>query len=108
MPVVRSPLTRVLGLVADVVARDPRVPAEARDAFRAAVVTTIEGELSRMFGGEELCIYIPKVGFKARKDRDQRIEAALSKGEALESIAQRERVSTWTVRRMRGRIGGIR
>lgn len=106
MAVVRSPFSSLVRLVADVVARDPRVPDAAREAFRSAVVTSLEGELSRLYGGEELCMWIPKLGPETRRARDERIASAISTGEPPAVVAKREKVSVHHVRRIRGRIGG--
>ena len=58
-----------------------------------------------MFAGER--VYVPKVSADVRKARDERIAAAILKGEAPSSIALRENVSERHARRIiRGRIGG--
>jgi Mor family transcriptional regulator len=99
-------IARFLGAVADRLASDPAIPPENRSAYRETVVTVFSGQLSAMFGGEEVRFYVPKSATDLRQARDERIAAALSAGEPPAVVAQRERVSERHARRVRGRIGG--
>ena len=83
------------------------IPEQNREVFKAAAVSVIEGELREMFGGEQIRLYIPKLGGETRKARDERIAAAIVAGEPPPSVAKRESVSERHVRRVRGRIGGF-
>jgi hypothetical protein len=99
-------MSQVIGAIAERLAADPRIPVENREAYRQTVRSVIEAELSRLFPGEQLRMYIPKFGSAQRKERDERIAAAIAAGEAPDDIAKRESITVRHVRRLRGRIGG--
>ena len=102
-----SLLARLIQAVADRLSKHPSLPIHNRDVFKATAASLIEAELRSQFGGEQIRLYIPKVGGEIRKERDERIVAAILAGEATPSVAKRESVSERHVRRVRGRIGGF-
>jgi hypothetical protein len=98
-------LSVVINAVAERIAADPLVPEENRQALRDTAVTVIQGEFSAQFGWGEALFFLPKVWLEQRRARSERVAAALSAGEAAESIARREKISPRHLRRLRGRIG---
>ena len=101
--IVTSLFSTVVRALADGVAAQPGVPPENRDALRDTARIVIASELQRMFGGEQLRMYVPKMSAEQRQERDARV--ADSKGPS-DDVARRERISDRQVRRIRGRIGG--
>jgi Mor family transcriptional regulator len=99
-------MAKLIGVVADRLAADPRVPTENRLAYREAVCSVFSEQLASMFGGEEVRFYVPKAATDLRIARDERIAAALAAGESASDVAKREQLSERHVRRVRGRIGG--
>lgn len=100
-------LARLIGAVADRLASDPGVPTANRSAYRDTVVSVFSAQLTAMFGGEEIRLYVPKTATDLRRARDERISVAVAAGETPATVASRERVSERHVRRVRGRIGSF-
>ncbi len=100
----RSIAARLVSAAAERIAADPRVPHESRAALRACAETVIWGEMSRLLlEGERMRVWMPKASAAHRKQRDQRIHAALCGGEMHHSIARREAVSVRHVERIKAR-----
>lgn len=104
---VKSLFSTLVGTLAERVAMHPSIPAENRDALRETARSVIAGELQRMFGGDQLRMYVPRVSAEQRQERDERIGDALEDGAPPDEVAKRERLSDRHVRRLRGRIGGF-
>lgn len=101
--IVTSLFSTVVRALADGVAAHPGVPPENREALRDTARSVIAAELQRMFGGEQLRMYVPRLSAEQRQERDARVADA--DGPA-DDVANRERLSDRQVRRIRGRIGG--
>jgi hypothetical protein len=106
--VVKSLFSSLVGSLADRVATHPSIPIENRDALRETARSVIASELQRLFGGDQLRLYVPRVSAEQRQERDARIGEALVEGGQPDDVAQRERLSGRHVRRLRGRLGGGR
>lgn len=89
--------------MADRLAAHPSIPPENREAMRETARSVLDHEFRRMFGGELLQLYVPKI---EREQRDARIAAALEAGADPKDVAKREALTDRHVRRLRGRIGG--
>jgi hypothetical protein len=98
-------IAQLIGKVADRLAADPLIPPDCRMAYRDTVCSVFSAHLASMFGGEEVRFYVPKAATDLRVARDRRIVAALAAGEQPDDVADREKVSTRHVRRVRGRFG---
>ncbi len=98
-----SVAARLVRSVAERIAADPRIPAENRAAMRDTAESVLWSEMRRLFVGERASMYVPTAGAEERQARDQRIQAALHRGEAQDSIARREAVSTRHVERVKSR-----
>jgi hypothetical protein len=105
--IVKSLFSTIVGTLAERISMHPSVPPENRQALRETAQSVIASELQRMFGGDQLRLYIPRVSAEQRQQRDERIGDALVEGVAADDVAQRERLSDRHVRRLRGRIGGF-
>ena len=99
----RKPL---LAEIADRAASHPSIEAAVAAAVRATLPRVIEMILQEIASGETLRFYVPKQGANARKQRDERISAAIAEGEPLDSIAKREAITKRHVRNIRARFGG--
>lgn len=102
---VKSLFSTLVGTLAERVAMHPSIPVENRDALRETARSVIAGELQRMFGGDQLRMYVPQVSAEQRQERDERIGEKLAEGGHPDDVAQRERLSGRHVRRLRGRLG---
>ena len=100
--IVASLFSTVVGALTDRVMSHADVLPGNRDAVRDAIAT----ELQRLFGGEHLRMYVPRLSAEQRRERDASIGATASA--PAETVAQRERISERWVRKVRGRIGGHR
>lgn len=105
MGAIRTAYSQLLDLAADVAAYDPRLPPGIRGDYWHAVRAALQGEMSRLYGGCEIIISVPKVAAEVRRARAMRIADAISRGEAPAVVAQREGVSARHARRVRGRFG---
>lgn len=81
-----------------------RVESSTVDELRAELPAEFDSVLREQFGGQTLRFYVRKTQRTERVDRDQRIEAALSQGEAPIVISERENVSKRHIRRVRARF----
>lgn len=97
-----SMLTRIIAASAERLAQDPRIPLEAREAFRQAAVTTMHGLWSSAFGGETAWVrlYVPRRDAPQREARRRRILAALAAGELPARVADREGVTLRWVQKL--------
>lgn len=73
------------------------------DEGRKRVALAFETAAREQYGGQTVHTYVNTMRTE-RVEREQRIEAALSAGEAPESIAKREDVSKRHMRRIRARF----
>lgn len=99
-------MSKIIGAIAERLAADPSIPQENREAFRRSIISVMECELSKLAAGEHLRLYVPKVGGQSRRDRNERIFAAIEAGESPDIIAKRENITPRRVRQLRGMIGG--
>lgn len=100
---VRAPHHEVIEELAQRTAMHPRMEAAVMGAVRATLPDVLEGVLRDMFAGENVRLWVPKVSRRVAHERDVRIAAALSAGEAQSVIAKRENVSTRHVERINAR-----
>jgi len=96
-------------------AAHPDMESAVLGAVRSALPIVLEAVIREMYPGETLSLYVPKAPRQVtearrqeRAARDQRIAASIAAGEALDNIAERERVSKRHARRVRARFGGHR
>lgn len=94
----------ILAELAHRAANHPSIEAAVTGAVRATLPGVIESILQEICPGETLRLYVPKTQSANRLQREQRIEAALSAGEAPDSLAKRENVSKRHLRRIRARL----
>lgn len=104
-----NPLS-LLAQLAERAASSPQLEGAVLGAVRATLPGVIMAELRKLFPGETVRLYVPKVGTETRSQRDTRITAALKAGMSVADIVREHRVPETTVRRankrLRGHIGG--
>lgn len=88
-------------------AHDPIVERAIMGALRLVLPSVIEGLLVAEYAGEMIKIRVRKSNREQRAARDARILAAIRAGEAVASIAARERMSEFGVRKAIKRLGRI-
>lgn len=84
--IVTSLFSTVVRALADGVAAQPGVPPENREALRDTARSVIASELQRMFGGEQLRMYVPRLSAEQRAERDARIAGT---NELADDVARR-------------------
>lgn len=91
---------RIISSAADRLSQDPRIPADARDAFRATAISVFEQQVRELIGCDTVRLTGWRVTPSERQARRQRIEVAIKSGEPAGSIARRERVSESWVQKL--------
>ena len=103
MPKKPSTFVRIVtaGLVR--LAEVERVPEDRRQAYIDNAVACLAGVFSQQYGGNRIWMSAPRMPDHERQARRRRIVEAIASGEALQTIAQRERVSLGHLRKIRAR-----
>jgi hypothetical protein len=96
----------VLLEIAHRAASHPNIETAITEAVREALPGVIEAIMREICAGERLRLYVPKTPIADRRERVERIEAAIGAGESAEHITRRENISKRHLRRIRARLGG--
>lgn len=97
---------RIISSAAERLAQDPRIPADAREAFRATAVSVFEQQVRDLIGCDSVLLTGWRVTPSDRQARRQRIEMAIRSGEPAAAIAARERVTAAWVRMLAAQLKG--